>query len=104
MALTTADLIAYGEHMVGAPIADFSPAALVNQAGRWLMSCHPWKFLNRPPLALTLGGGTTAGLIPLPTDISELAGTPCGHFNGRAIMPATEQGIIDAKEIGRAHV
>lgn len=100
MAISTADLISYGEHMVGGAMPDFSPTKLVNDAGSWLLRCHSWKFLSRPPLALSLGAGTVSSLIPLPADISELAGVPCGHFNGRALMPSTEQGIIDAKARG----
>lgn len=100
MATSAGELASYGEHMAGAAIPDFSPTKLVNDAGTWLLRCHSWKFLSRPPLALRLGAGTVSGLIPLPADISELAGVPCGHFNGRALMPATEQGIIDAKARG----
>jgi len=56
MALTCADLVLHMQHATGAPNPYFAPVDLVNQAGEWLLGCHEWKFLERPPGRLNLRG------------------------------------------------
>lgn len=59
MAIRGSECIAHFEHSLGAPIAEFSTLQLVNQAGAWLLSSHPWKFLERPPYRLNIRGAVT---------------------------------------------
>lgn len=59
MSIRGSEAIAHFEHSLGAPIDGFSTLSLVNQAGAWLLSSHPWKHLERPPYRLNLRGTIT---------------------------------------------
>ena len=75
---------------------DLAPLALVNQAGKWLVTLtHPWKFLERPPVSIPLNTVDVDGLWPLPADLSEFSGAPIGAVAGRILIPTSLQTLID---------
>jgi len=178
MAMRASALYAHVRHRLGDEPTEFSSQSLVNDAGKWLIDSHGWKFLSRPPRRLSLrgtititaatwdeatltltvmdpasafaaytllegdqveiAGGTGADLgfydvvstdgaaditlrtsigaaadaqtdivgslelagLLLPSDISELAGTPSGSVANHSIIPTTMQGLIDARDAG----
>lgn len=52
--LTLANLKSHVTHALGGgePAAELSSAGIVNEAGRFLFSMHPWEFRSRPPVAI----------------------------------------------------
>lgn len=101
MALTPAELLQHAGHRLGGPVVDLAPLALVNQAGKWIVTlAHTWKFLERPPVSIPLNTVDVNGLWPLPADISEFSGAPVGSLAGKIILPTTLQTIMDMQALG----
>lgn len=97
MAITAARLIEHAEHRIGTSSVSgpFAMIDLVNQAGEWLFTAHPWRFLARPPTHLTLRG-------PIPVNAAswtEATRTisvpgPTDPFAGYTLLPGDQFQII----------
>lgn len=60
MVLTAQHCLTHIEHSLGHPLAaELDPKSVVNQAGHWLFTVHPWKFLQQRSVGLDLRGKIT---------------------------------------------
>jgi len=71
MALTAAKCIDHIEHSLGGSIDSLLTVyEIINQAGELLVDMHPWQFLGRLPVSLSLIAGQP--YITLPADLIEI--------------------------------
>jgi hypothetical protein len=66
---------------------DLSPVTLVNLAGRWFVTAHPWTWLERPATGLDFVAGQT--YCDLPTDFGELRSVEVDNLVSRFNMTSS---------------
>lgn len=84
MALLVRELVQLIAHKTDSPDAGaMSGIAIVNEAGRFIVSLRPWNFQLRPSATLALVSGQNYLL--LPADFGRIAGPPTTHPSGQRI-------------------
>lgn len=105
MARTFADYQDIAEHAAGGQIdASIDLAAMVNDAGRYLISLHPWAFLERPVAQLDVVADQD--YVELPADFDKLidvGDTDDYITNTTHLVPADRLERIRLNSIGGDH-